>query len=143
MTPQVELTSALEAALQPQAPLATTLTEVGTLQLVFDTLLISKALAPPPKRTANGSAASGDAAAAAAARLQDLLVERLDPVDWAAYRTHMAGLIQDSLVRKGLLLGLLLRFNPADQVCIRTCMHEASRRRYLSSHGQRLWSEIV
>lgn len=106
---QVELATALEAALQPQAPLAASLNEVGALQLAFDAHLIAQALARPP-----GPPNGGSTAAAAVERLQTAVVALLDPVDWAAYRSHMVGLVQGSLARKALLLGLLLRCNPAD-----------------------------
>lgn len=110
---QVEVAKAVPAAFQPQTPLSTGLSDVGTLHLVFDASLLAKALASP-RRAANGSSGAEAAAEAAAERLQAALVERLDPVDWAAYREPMAGLVVESLSRKGLLLGLLLRGTPVD-----------------------------
>ena len=110
------MAAALETALQPQAPLSTALTEIGTLQLVFDTQFISKALSTSRRSGATAPSAAPPAADDAKP-LSAALIERLDPVDWAAYVGHMSGLVRDSLVRKGLLLGLLIRAGPdADKV---------------------------
>eukprot|EP00892_Ulva_mutabilis_P009475 jgi/Ulvmu1/68/UM001_0071.1 len=108
---QVEVVKAFEAEMLTKPAVSAALSEIGVLQLVFDSQLIAKALVVPrPGPAAAGAGAAAPSAAAhAAQRLHAALIERLDPVDWAAYQGHVASLTQQSLLRKGLLLGLLVR----------------------------------
>lgn len=123
---------ALEAALQPDAPLASRLTEKGTLQLLFDLRCLHASLAGaaplPPLQTPSdpsenspnlrGDAAlrSGTALRARAADLEQALSQRLDPIDWATYESYLWAAQAACMRQKSLLLGLLMQDVPGHEV---------------------------
>ena len=96
-------------AAEASAPLAAT--EQATLQLLFDTMVLSTTLAPPP---AAGAAPS--AAQAAAAKLEAALAAELDPIDRAAFEPHLRRLASQCVQQRAVALGLLMPAPPVLKV---------------------------
>jgi hypothetical protein len=59
---------------------------------------------------------AAEAARADHRALEQQLVNKLDPIDWATYEKYLKGLVRESLARKSLLLGLLVAAGPAQEV---------------------------
>jgi hypothetical protein len=111
--------------ISPNSALGNAVSEAGVIQLLFDMHLLSCALTdaagPNAIAPSAGDATAPVLKAAEAARadhraLEQQLVNKLDPIDWATYEKYLKGLVRESLARKSLLLGLLVAAGPAQEV---------------------------
>lgn len=111
----------------PSSPLGASLSEPGTIQLIFDAHLLSCAftdaagpnsITPAAGDTTNPVLEASRAAQASQKLLEQQLVSKLDPIDWATYEKYLKGNVRDCLARKSLLVGLLVAAAPVqDTVC--------------------------